>query len=495
MHSIRTQFLLIYLTIITAVLLFFSIYFPVVSRDLTYSAKQSSILSQTVSISNSIAGLDSINEDSVNQIMSFLETDSLSMVTVMDADGWVLYSERSEGVEEPGQETVDKCVESARQGSDCFQSTFKEGAFASAAASPIMNRGHIMGTVFAFEYDLQQGGFLLSLQKQLWMISLVVFLLSVSLTVVLTGTLTRRLRHIVNAMASVRQGEYSYRIDVSGKDEVSRLAGEFNSLMDRLQSNEEIRRRFVSDASHELKTPLASIKLLSESILQSGDMDEDTVREFVSDIGDEANRLARTTDKLLSLTRLDNRIVPEREPIDVGKTAWAVLRVLKPLAKDREIKLLPDISKDCVVLAGADGIYAIIMNLVENAIKYNMPGGSVSLRIFSEPGFVRICVEDTGIGIPEDDLPNIFDRFYRVDKARSREMGGSGLGLSIVKSTVEDFGGEVSVRRLEPKGTGFDIQLPACPERLRISGHSLTENLSSSPEPDNGNTGDMPEKP
>jgi signal transduction histidine kinase len=269
-----------------------------------------------------------------------------------------------------------------------------------------------------------------------------------------------RITLILNAINSVREGEYNYRIRINGNDELALISDEFNSLTNRLRETEEIRRRFVADASHELKTPLASIRLLSDSILHNEDMDADTVNEFVSDIGAEAERLARTTEKLMNLTRLDNNIKTQKEKVDIRTVITSTLRMLHPLAGASDIEFETSLDGGCFVLSSEDDIHQVVFNLVENAIKYNLPGGRVVLTLKREENACVLTVDDTGIGVPETDLPFIFDRFYRVDKARSREAGGSGLGLSIVRMTVHDNNGTIRARRREEGGMRFQVRFP-----------------------------------
>lgn len=227
-----------------------------------------------------------------------------------------------------------------------------------------------------------------------------------------------------------------------------------------LETTEQQRRRFVSDASHELKTPLAAIRLLADSIEQNEGMDEATMREFVSDIGTEADRLQRTTEKLLDLSRRDDGASSPRVPVDLAEVARSTLRLLSPLAAKLGVSLRCEPEAGCIISAPEDDAYQIIFNLAENAVKYNVEGGSVDISVRREGGRVLLIVEDRGIGIPEADLPNIFSRFYRVDKARSREKGGSGLGLSIVHDAVSALGGSIEVEAREGGGTRFTVSFP-----------------------------------
>ena len=229
--------------------------------------------------------------------------------------------------------------------------------------------------------------------------------------------------------------------------------------------NLERQRQFVTDASHELKTPLASIRLLTDSILQADHMDSETAREFLTDIGDEAERLTRITEKLLTLTRLDTAPAAVAVPVDVGAVVERVEHMLTPLARAVEVGLELRLQPGCLIAATEDELYQIAFNLMENAVKYNLPGGKVYVTLQGDARQVRLRVEDTGVGIPEEDLPKIFDRFYRVDKARSRAAGGTGLGLSIVWDTVRRYGGTVTARRREPEGTCFEVVFPRLAEK------------------------------
>ena len=203
-----------------------------------------------------------------------------------------------------------------------------------------------------------------------------------------------------------------------------------------------------------------SIKMLTRSISQSADMDSETMREFVTDIGSEAERLQRTTEKLLDLSRRDDGVQSDVTVVDLQQAVHGTLHLLRPLAAKSDVTLTCLMSDGVTVRASEDDIYHIVFNLVENAIKYNLPGGSVTVRVEARGEQSILSVADTGIGIPEADRPNIFNRFYRVDKARSREHGGSGLGLSIVHDAAALYGGTVTVDGVEPHGTRFTVTFP-----------------------------------
>ena len=267
------------------------------------------------------------------------------------------------------------------------------------------------------------------------------------------------MRRLTDSIGSIRAGDYTKKVTVGGNDELTALGDEFNDLVEILHTSEESRRQFVSDASHELKTPLASIKLLSDSILQN-ELDVETVREFVGDIGNEADRLTRMTQKLLSLTRAEDDTQKDHEITWIGPTVEKVARMISAIAQEKNICVDVTVTQDCSILIIEDDLYQILFNLAENGIKYNKTGGKLILKLTRENDEAVLEISDTGMGIPEASISRVFERFYRVDKARSRQTGGSGLGLSIVKTMVERNDGTIKVSSLENIGTTFTVTFP-----------------------------------
>ena len=310
------------------------------------------------------------------------------------------------------------------------------------------------------DYETAQGAMIQSLQKTVLQITLLLEIIVTIFSIAFANTFSRRLNRIMTSMRIIQDGDYSHKVSMGGNDELTILANEFNDLTERLQTSERKRSRFVSDASHELKTPLASIKLLSDSILQY-DMDIETVREFVGDIGDEADRLNRMTAKLLSLTKAEGIVEDDSEIIFMAPTIHRVVRMLRPNALQAKISIQLNIEQDSPILILEDDLYQIVFNLIENGIKYNLPGGSLSVNLLREEDNAVLTVSDSGMGIPEDALGHIFERFYRVDKARSRATGGSGLGLAIVKTIVQRNRGDITVSSEIGKGTVFTVVFPA----------------------------------
>ena len=458
--SLQFKFGLSYILIIAGVLLLLNTYPLRVSQDLVFRSKATTLQSSVSVMVYSLSGLDRLTEENVSQAMAVVEETGLSRILVTDSAGKVLYDTR-ETNDALGEYSFYTEIVQALLGNDVFSSSYRDGAFRSRAASPVLYQNQIIGAVYAYEYDTEQAALLEGLQGNLLRLSAGIAVVVLCLSGLLSRALTRKIGQLLTAIREVREGAYSHRAEVPGRDEIAQLAQEFNSLTDRLQTTENARRRFVSDASHELKTPLAAIRLLTDSILQTENIDRETAREFVTDIGQEAERLSRITEDLLRLTRLDSNVLERPVVVDALPVLEQVMRMMSLVAQEKGTELTYRAEGTCTMLATRDEIHQIIYNLTDNAVKYTPPGSTVQVSLFREGDQVVLTVEDNGAGIPEEDLPRIFERFYRVDKARSRAAGGTGLGLSIVSDTVKRRGGTVEAANRPEGGSVFTVRWPA----------------------------------
>jgi len=462
-NSVQFKLSISFFAIIAGLLILLNTYPLTVSRDLVFQSKQSTLQGKAQDAATALSTLESLSADTVKANMGYLDLGAFTRILVTNEAGLILY-DTSDGGVNVGKYALFSEVVTALSGKDIFYSKFSDGAFMSRAAIPVVYSGRgagvTTGAVYIYESDTDQAALILGLQTTFRNVSVGIFFISLILVIFFSSTLTRRLKVMLRGIKFVSDGDYNYQIKEKGNDEVAELARAFNDLTSRLQNTEEVRRRFVSDASHELKTPLASIRLLADSIDQNAEMDVDTVREFVQDIGHEADRLTRTTEKLLRLTRLAADLTDHGVPVDVKTVAEGVLHMLRPLASERNVTLAFDLADGCVISADEDDLYQIIFNLAENGIKYNRAGGTLTLTLTRPGDEAQLVIADTGIGIPEADVPHIFDRFYRVDKARSRDLGGSGLGLSIVRDMVFRHGGSVEVATRVAGGTRFTVSFP-----------------------------------
>lgn len=457
--SLQAKFSLSYIAIIIAVLVLMNTYPLTLSEDLAFRSKESTLKSGVSVMATALTGLEELNEENVAAALTPIEAPGISRILVTDPAGRILYDTReTDGA--LGRYAFYTEVVLALRGNDAFFTEFADGAFQSRAASPVIYRNQTIGAVYAYEYDTEQATLLQNLKSTLLRISEAILVFVVLLSLLLSRVLTRRFGLLAAAIRQMREGDYGQRASVGGHDEIAEIADEFNSMADRLQTTENARRRFVADASHELKTPLAGIRLLSDSILQNEDMDKATVREFVGDIEQESERLTRITEDLLRLTRLDSGAVEPAEPVELAPVIERSVHMLRLVAEERGVDLSCEIEREGVVLASAGDLHQVVYNLTENGIKYNHSGGFVRVKLAGDDQSCVITVEDNGIGIPEDDLPRVFDRFYRVDKMRSRAYGGTGLGLAIVSDTVRRRGGTVEAAAREGGGSAFTVCLP-----------------------------------
>ena len=459
--TLQMKFSLSYILVIAAVLLLLNSYPLLVSQNLMVKSSQNNLRSAAKVIESALMGLEKLTKENVATALEGLDESGADRIMVMDSAARVMYDTR-DGGNAVGKYALYSVVTVALRGDDASYCRYDGTAFLSRVATPVVYHNQVVGAVYAYSYDTEQAGLLEAFRHNLLIISLMIALLVAGLSIVLSRMLTRQIGGLLQAIRNVREGAYSHRADASGTDEIAQIAAEFNSLTDRLQTTESARRRFVSDASHELKTPLAGIRLLTDSILQTEGMDEETTKEFVTDIGREAERLSRITENLLRLTRLDSGVVQQPYPVAVGPVLERVERMLNMVAAEKGVTISGQAAEDAVALATDDDVHQILYNLMENAIKYSAAeNGFVRAEARVEDGRVVVTVTDNGIGIPDEDLLHVFDRFYRVDKMRSREVGGTGLGLSIVKDTVENRGGTITAGHgPEGVGTVFTVTLP-----------------------------------
>ena len=461
--SSHLHYALINIIITLAVMIFLNIYSSGTNQQMIYQNKLSSMQAKCRLTAADLSTLEVMNRANVTNALSQTSNLQVDRIIVTDRAGLVIYDSLS--AEDNRYALLPEIVQALdtstnRYGNDSFSwQYYQEGIMYSHCAIPVVSYGSVNGCIYMMESDAEQGQLIRSLQQNTFSITGVLVFAVIIFSIIFSSLYSSRLRRILASMRIIREGDYSHKVDLGGQDELTYLGEEFNDLTERLQTSENKRRQFVSDASHELKTPLASVKLLSDSILQN-DMDIATIREFVEDIGNEADRLNRMTQKLLSLSRIESQQDGNCEIVMLAPTIERVVRMLSGQATASDITIEQDLSDDCPILILEDDLYQITFNLVENGIKYNVPGGKLSIRVYREEDNAYLQVTDTGVGIPADAIPHLFERFYRVDKARSRKTGGSGLGLAIVRNMVERNEGTISVTSVPGQGTTFTVCFP-----------------------------------
>ncbi len=258
-------------------------------------------------------------------------------------------------------------------------------------------------------------------------------------------------------------------ISIPDYTETKLLSEAYNQMRHRLQAQEESRQEFVSNVSHELKTPMTSMKVLSDSLVQQAQMGEvpnELYQEFMKDIGEEIDRENKIITDLLNLVKMDRRSNDVHiEETNINDLIALILKRLRPIAAERGIEIALESYKPIIAQVDQTKLTLAVSNLVENAIKYNKENGWIHVSLNVDNTYFFIKVEDSGIGIPEEDLDRIFERFYRVDKSHSREIGGTGLGLAITNSAVRMHHGAIRVYSREGEGTTFTVRIPLKYER------------------------------
>ncbi|MEQ6358111.1 HAMP domain-containing sensor histidine kinase [Thermoanaerobacter thermohydrosulfuricus] len=285
------------------------------------------------------------------------------------------------------------------------------------------------------------------------------FLVSL-LSLLVASYITNPLKRLTEAANILSQGKLDYKVDVKSNDEIGKLARAFNKMSLSLMQIDEERKRFVSDASHELKTPLASVKALVESLIDSRNEDVHFYKEILRDVDSEIDRMTRLVNGLLELARMDKIKSVRVKKCEISEIILDVIESLAPLAKAKEINLAFQGKSNVFAEVDADRFYRMVYNIVENGIKYTYNGGNVIVGLEEDENNIYLTIADNGIGISEETLPKIFDRFTRGDTARSKKSGGFGLGLAIAKEIIDIHEGKVTVESKVGEGTVFKISLP-----------------------------------
>ena len=281
------------------------------------------------------------------------------------------------------------------------------------------------------------------------------------LAVILSSWLVKPLRYMNKFIGDLVEGALDGDLDIHDCTETENISNTFNSLLAKLRLMEESRQEFVSNVSHELKTPLASMKVLADSLLVQEDAPVELYQEFMQDIAEEIDRENTIISDLLTLVKTDRKVTDLNvAATDVNEFLEQILKRLRPIAEQANIEMVFESNRSVSAEIDTTRLSLAFSNLVENAIKYNRENGWVLVSLDADHKFFYVKVSDSGMGIPQDSLDYIFERFYRVDKSHSREIGGTGLGLAITKSAVVAHRGAIRVQSEMEQGTTFTVRIP-----------------------------------
>lgn len=286
-------------------------------------------------------------------------------------------------------------------------------------------------------------------------------ILVVALSWITSRILVKPFEQVTAAIRAVKDGFEAEAIDVSDYLETEHIITAFNELLNRMRALDESRQEFVSNVSHELKTPITSMKVLADSLNAQEDVPVELYKEFMTDIADEIDRENKIINDLLSLVKMDKTAADLNiETVNINELIELILKRLRPIAGQKDIDVIYESNRDVTAEVDEVKLTLAISNLVENAIKYNEEHGYVKVTLDADHRFFTVVVEDNGMGIPEESKEHIFERFYRVDKSHSRKIGGTGLGLSITRSAILMHRGAIKVESEEGKGTTFLVKIP-----------------------------------
>lgn len=281
------------------------------------------------------------------------------------------------------------------------------------------------------------------------------------ISVLYSGRIVQPMREVAASISVITAGDFNETMELHHYLEEEQITENFNNMLSGLQNLEDARQEFVSNVSHELKTPITSVKVLAESLLGQKGLSEELYQEFMVDINEELERMNKIINDLLSLVKMDKNaasvVITE---VNVNEMVEHILKQLQPIADKRNIEIIFESVRPVTAKIDEVKLGMAFRNLIENGIKYNYDNGWIRVSLNADHKFFYLKVSDSGVGIPEELQDSIFERFYRVDKARSRETGGNGLGLAITRNAILLHRGSIKVHSVEKQGTTFNVRIP-----------------------------------
>ncbi len=458
--NIRWKIVSTYLIIILVVLVVLSSFLINTLYSYLFDQKKVDVLTSTNIIASIVS--EDFTVDYISHKLPQMPLEKNARAIVVNTESIVLYDSYKE-TSMQNKTFINASITNAllTDGKNTANAFKEDGSWFIDSAVPVIKNGQTVGAVYLILSGDATEDIILHIRNSLLILGglVIVFVgvFSTSMASILTLPVERFTKFINNMPKDSLQ-----HVQINSRDEIGQLAIAFNSLIDRMAELEDKRRAFVSNASHELKTPLSIIKLLSDSLIQTENPDPAFIKEFLSDMNKEVERLTRIIEKLLDMTQMDSsQTSMQFIHTDIREITLEVYDKLLPLAKNKNITFSLNQPEDEVILpVERDTLTEAIYNITDNSIKYTEGGGNVEINVSRDLGSVYIDISDTGIGIPKEEIQKIFDRFYRVDKARARETGGTGLGLSIALDAVKLHNGHIEVKSEEEVGSRFIIALP-----------------------------------
>ena len=466
-HSMRFTMIATYFAVILITLILMSVYIIGLLSENLYSNEKINMLAKANIISQTVSEVWE-NDPSVTEASFASPSENCLAGTdirgvIVDTSYTVLYdSNKESGMS--GKVFMRDVLRQALYGEQVqlISNNEAEKKMMSVAV-PVQVDNSIVGGVYLASSVEYLDSTIDTIRTSLIVFSVLIVLLIGMLSFGMSFIITSPMAEFIEAAKEISKGNFTKRIKVKGHGEIAQMGKTLNYMCDELSLLEEKRRKFVSDASHELKTPMAGIKLICDSLVAAENVDSEMVKEFLSDMSEEVDRLTRVVERLLVLTKLDAGSTAARmEEVDIRSLITHITRKLQPIAEEKGITIFTDYHDALFapVLVDYDKIYEAVYNIVDNAVKYSPEESIVDIDVEEKDGWVIIKVSDNGPGIPEDEQDRIFERFYRVDDSRARETGGTGLGLAIARESIIMHGGSITVTNKRDEGSVFTIILP-----------------------------------
>lgn len=299
------------------------------------------------------------------------------------------------------------------------------------------------------------------LSRKALLMEIIMFFCILVIAMVLANILIRPFDRISRAISEIKDGHVDEPISVPDYLETEHIVNAFNNLLNKMKILDDSRQEFVANVSHELKTPITSVKVLADSLLAQKDVPAEVYQEFMEDIAHEIEREDKIINDLLALVKLDKAAAELNiNVVNMNELAEIILKRLRPIARKNDVELLLVSTREVIAEVDEVKMSLILTNLIENAIKYNTEHGKVTVTLDADHQFFTVEVADTGIGIPGESIERIYERFYRVDKSHSREIGGTGLGLAITRRAVLLHRGSIKVDSKPGEGSRFLVKIP-----------------------------------
>ncbi|MCR4693135.1 MAG: cell wall metabolism sensor histidine kinase WalK [Firmicutes bacterium] len=462
-YSMRFSLMATYVVVILIAITLLSVYILGVLTDSFYSTEKVNLFAKANIVSGLVADTESITDETRENIAKTLYRSNMRcIITGRDLRAVFDSNNDSDIVGKVVvREAINKCMAAGEETYVKLKGVNEINML--SVAVPLMSGSKTIGAVYLAESIAGADAAVGDIKRNLIIFAVITSILIAMLSLALSFMTTAPIDNFIAVSKEISKGNFNVKAKEKGTSELVEMAKALNYMSQELEDFEQNRKKFVSDVSHELKTPLATIKLICDSIVTTDNPEPHMVQDFLGDLSDEVDRLTRLVERLLTLTKMDaSQKTATVTPVDFVVMLKAIVRKLTPNSHAKNIMLYDDFEDITLepIMLDYDKIWEAVYNVTDNAIKYTPEGGFVRMGLGIKNQMVIVTIEDNGPGIPDSEKERIFDRFYRLDDSRARDTGGTGLGLAIAKEAVVLHGGEISVKDGKNGGSIFTISIP-----------------------------------